>query len=450
MPETKYKHTTYFKRADLERKVFVHWSPSIREWRDIIEDYIYISKKRKNNKLSMFKLQMELISDLIRLNDALKGYIKLFEDPEERKIQFPDTEITPDIIDYWEKEIFNHKVLINAIKDVGDGIAWRIFDYDRAIIYNMCVNNEDPGPLTLTDGFVIELHSLGDFTNETDIKNFIYHGITNFLLISDLTLLYGNGEKEFVEVKSGKRGRGKSWKERLERQKERAENIAKIANTDEGISSNVETKFRYIDKKPETIINKLDTLLKRSNDNLVVTQIFSSYLGVGVVNFAMLVETESDSWQEKLDKLKNQIKKDEKDFVMIHSSIDWNIFSPNKAPLSIHPFTPEVIANILLGKYIVNYVINITQFLREFEKKGWKATNIISERSPESEDKSMFTLKKGSLSISIPPLLYSRAIYEGLSVDSIILELEDILKSGPKDKKYALFYGFTKEKFLWE
>ena len=50
MPEEKFKHTTYFKRADLNNKAFVYWSPSISDWRDIIEDYIEISRKRKDNK----------------------------------------------------------------------------------------------------------------------------------------------------------------------------------------------------------------------------------------------------------------------------------------------------------------------------------------------------------------------------------------------------------------
>lgn len=447
MPEEKYKHTTYFKRSDLEYKPFVYWTPSLTEWRDVIEDYIRISKLRRNNKFAMFKLQIELITDLLHLNEALKKYIKLFEDPEEREKEFPGNKIEQSNIDYWEKEIYRHKVIINAIKDIGDGIAWRIFNYDRELIYCICINNEDPGPLTLNQGFILELHSLGDFMNEAEVVNMVYHGITNFLLISDITLLYNNGDINFIEVKGKKTGRGQSWRDRIERQKQRIENITKIGNTGEGTATEVPIKFRYIDKKPETILNKLETLLKRSSTKPVVTQIFSSYLGIGIVNLGLI---EDDSWKEKFDKLKKQIIKDEKDFVMTYSSIDWKIFSPNKAPLSIHPFSPEIIADLLLGKCFIYYFFNTTQFYKEFEKKGWKVSNTIEERINEKNKKFMFTITKNNLTITIPPALYNRAIYEGMTIDSILTYAEDVIKKGPEDLEFALFYGFTKEKYLWD
>ncbi len=446
MPEEKYKHTTYFKRSDLEHKKFVLWSPSIAEWRDVIEDYIQISKSRSKNKFAMFKLQIELITDLLHLNDAVKQYIKLYENPEEREKEFPGTEIKQDSIDYWEKEIFRHKTIINAIKDIGDGVAWRLFGFDRELIYSICVNNEDPGPFTLNQGFILELHSLGDFMNEREVINMVYHGITNFLVISDLTLLYNSDEINFIEVKGKKTGRGQSWRERIERQKERAENITKIGNEGEGYAANVPIKFRYIDKKPETILSKLETLLKRSNTKDVVTQIFSSYLGVGVINFSLIDE---NSWKDKLEKVEKQIKKDDKDFIMRYSSTDWKIFSPNKAPLSVHPYSAEIIANLLLGKQIIVYLFNTTQFYREFEKRGWKVSNTIEERIDEVDKQFMFVISKDKLTLTIPPALYSRAIYEGLSVDSILTYAEDVIKKGPKDEGFGLFYGFTKEKHLW-
>jgi hypothetical protein len=150
----KYKHTTYLKKSDLSDIATSIWVPSIKEWRDLIEDYVEISKRRMHNKLAMFKLQTNLISDILLISDTIKGYIKLVEVPEERKIRFPEIETNDDNVKYWEQEIKTHKIILNALKDIGDGIAWRVLEFNRSLIYNMCVNNESVGPLTLNQGLI--------------------------------------------------------------------------------------------------------------------------------------------------------------------------------------------------------------------------------------------------------------------------------------------------------
>ncbi len=50
------------------------WNPNIMSWRDVIEDYLYISRKRVNNKFSMFKLQLNILTDLINNRKAIDEY----------------------------------------------------------------------------------------------------------------------------------------------------------------------------------------------------------------------------------------------------------------------------------------------------------------------------------------------------------------------------------------
>ena len=447
MPDKpKYKHTTYFKKSDLDNIPYSIWSPTLREWRDVIEDYIEISKKRKDNKLAMFKLQVELLGDIILVNDTIKAYIKLVKDPEHRKKEFPDVETDGTNVEWWEQEIKSFKILLNAFKDIGDGIAWRVLNYDRSLIYNMCVNNENPGPLTINQGLINELLSFGDISNDPDIINFVYHGITNFLLISDLTVVYRNGDINIMEIKS-KSPHGKSWKERLERQKEKAENIVNIGNESQGKSSKVDVKFRLVENKPQTILDQLDTLIKRAKDKFVVTQIFNSYLGIAIVNFSNV--TDEISLEDKFKKLEKQLKKTDKDLLISPNSIENFVFSPNRAPLSVHPFNSEDIANILLGKYSVNYFFNVSQFIREIEKHGWKAFDICHERRNNTEP-SLFSVKKDKLTMKIPPTLAARAIYEGLAIPSIVQIFEDALRKGPVHAENNVFYGYEKEKYLWK
>lgn len=447
MPDKpKYKHTTYFRKSDIENIGYSIWTPTSKDWRDVIEDYIEISKKRKNNKFAMFKLQMALLGDIILLNDTLKEYIKLVEEPEERAIKFPGKEIMEENVNFWEQEIKTKKIITQALKDIGDGIAWRVLNYDRSLIYNMCVNSEDPGPITLSNGLLTELNSLSDFTNDPEVFNFIFHAITNFLLISDLTVSYRNGEINFVEVKSGKNPRGISWKKRLERQKVKAENIVNIGNKSQGQSSNVRVNFKLLEGKPKTLLSHINTLLKTVKNKYIATRVYNSYQGISIINLANAKD--NISFKDKFDRLAKQLMKKENDLIIYPNSIENLVFSPNRAPLSIHPFSSTDIANIQLGRYMIFYFFNVSQFIREIEKQGWKVFDLIYQRKNNTEP-SMFSVKKGKLNMKVPPALTARVIYEGLAVESVVQIFEDSLRKGPAKSDGYVFYGYEKEKYLW-
>lgn len=443
----KYKHTTYLRKSDIENIGDSIWTPTIKNWRDVIEDYIEISKERKNNKFAMFKLQMALLGDIILLNDTLKGYIKLVEVPEERAVKFPDKDITEVNVKFWKQEIKTIKIIIQALKDIGDGIAWRVLNYDRSLIYNMCVNSKDPGPVTLNNGLLTELNSFSDFTNDPEVSNFIFHAITNFLLISDLTVCYKNGEINFVEVKSGKNPRGKSWKKRLERQKLRVENIVNIGNKSQGESSNVQVNFKSLANKPKTLLSRINTQLKAVKNKDVVTRVYSSYQGISIVNFANAKD--NISVKDKIDRLAKQLTINKNDVIIYPNSVKNLVFSPNRAPLSIHPFSSENIANIQLGRYMIFYFFNVSQFIREIEKKGWKVFDLIYKRK-NNTDPSMFSVKKDMFNLKVSPGLTARAIYEGLAVESVIQIFEDSFRKSSTKSDGYVFYGYEKEKFLWD
>lgn len=442
----KLKHSLYFRKGDLDNIGKSTWNPTVREWRDVIEDYIYIAKKRKNKKFSMFKLQLDIISDMVLINDTIKGYISFIESDKAREKKFPGIVFTDEHFEYWEEEIKAHKIILNALKDIGDGIAWRLFDYDRPLIYNMCINNQAAGPLTLTNGFVIELKSISDYTSDPEIEMFVYHGITNFLNVGDISKKYISGDINLTEVKSGKNARGESWKKRLERQEERRENIVSLANKGVGKAVNIPIRIEIISGKPKTITNRLKTLLNQALKASYISQQYYSYLTVSVLNYEHITD---DSWKEKLDKAKRSVSQREEDIIIMHDSIKTFEFSVNRAPWSIFPFSAEILSNILMGKFVVIYHFNVSEFARKITNEGWIVSDLIYKRNDKNDNPSMFTVSKNHMNIAFPPLLASRAIYEGLAMESIIKIFEDLLGKG-FDESYAYFNGFEKEKYLWE
>lgn len=444
----KYRHSLVFGKSDLEDVSDSIWTPTIKDWRDVTEDYIAIAKKRRNNKFAMIKLQANLIEDIIRINTAIKNYRYLIEKPETRKEQFPNLEVSDKNIKYWETELKSHKIILAALKDIGDGIAWRLLDYNRSLIYNMCCNNSDGGPLVVNQGLINDINSLESYANNDDVINFVYHGTTNFLLIGDLTVKYSNGEINFVEIKSQKNQHGSSWKGRVQRQKDRAENLITIANEGVGNSSGLNIKIQEIAGVPNVCIKKLRSLLNTAKNSDVCSLNLSQYLTIVVDNFSLALGMEN--FKKKHETVFSNLRKSAKDKILPINSFSNFIFTPNKAPLSIHPFEPEVISNILMGRYLIWYYFNILEFFRQIEQYGWRVSNIIFDREQSDSEKSMFTVTKNHLNILVPPTLVARVLYEGLSIRSLIDLFEGDRKSATAGSNFGYMYEFEKEYELWD
>ena len=98
---------------------------------------------------------------------------------------------------------------------------------------------------------------------------------------------------------------------------------------------------------------------------------------------------------------------------------------------------------------MIFYFFNVSQFIREIEKKGWKVFDLIYKRK-NNTDPSMFSVKKDMFNLKVSPGLTARAIYEGLAVESVIQIFEDSFRKSSTKSDGYVFYGYEKEKFLWD
>ena len=113
----KYNYKFKVNKSRYERFVPSITSTFIRSWRDIIEDYIEISRKRKDNKLAMFYLQKNLLSDIIGCENSIKRYKEILRNPDIAKKELPEGAIINDEqIELWKNEIEENKLLITIFK----------------------------------------------------------------------------------------------------------------------------------------------------------------------------------------------------------------------------------------------------------------------------------------------------------------------------------------------
>ena len=192
-------------RKGLETEEFSQgiWNPTTRAWRDVVEDYLYISKKRMGNKLALFKLQFSILADIIlniKYIDKCKSELdKLGNIEKENDLKNEDLKRQKS---YFDREIFSLRLINKALREIVDGIVWRTFDFNRAVLY-MLADKEPIETIREDKGLLNSIDEFGEVFLNPD-NHAIFNDITNFLRVGDITEIEKDGNINFIEVKSSK------------------------------------------------------------------------------------------------------------------------------------------------------------------------------------------------------------------------------------------------------
>lgn len=105
----------------------------------------------------------------------------------------------------WTFEELVFERLARQLRAVGDGLAWRCYQYDRRAILALS-RNDSPGPLIDKLGLGFELGAVEELWKEKG-HFALLHDLTNCLRIGDLTEVTSGGMRLLHEVKSSPSGR---------------------------------------------------------------------------------------------------------------------------------------------------------------------------------------------------------------------------------------------------
>lgn len=109
----------------------------------------------------------------------------------------------PSSVATWQFEVFIAERIARQLRCVGDGLAWRAFNYDRRVIAALS-RNESPGHLKESEGLGYELGRVTDLWRER--RHFgLLHDLTNCLRIADVTEFVDDRERLLHEVKKARR-----------------------------------------------------------------------------------------------------------------------------------------------------------------------------------------------------------------------------------------------------
>jgi hypothetical protein len=428
------------------------WSPTAKDWVEIIEDYIHISRTRIKNKWAMLKLQLTILEDIINFvtfNDQIKGELKKLQE-REHEVN-PSDKIEEKEIEFMKSDMFFHDLMIVALKEIIDGIVWRYFKYNRALLYTLA-DKEVSGVVRPDKGLINTMYELARiFTNPGEVA--ILNDITNFLKVGDLTTIKTDGAIEFVEVKSGNRsGRGR----RITRQKERMAEIVEFFNTGIGEYDGKKIRIVLSPVKQKNYLPLLLNIIRSAKARGSYSEVIGNYMIVE----CMYPERLSDSkiaieyFENRHRSIKDQWIK-MKDVVIPFFATDKLEFSRNFAPYTIFPFPDEICADILCGRVLTRIITNYSEIMRIFHKNGWETVDSIFFKDPDELDKiditktPMMIVGKGEAKIQIGPGMIGRLPFEFLSPKALIDEFERIYAEGSPEEAMLQLTSFSDDETAW-
>ena len=417
----------------------------------VLEDYLHISLKRREAPLSLFKLQVHMIQDLGVAEQAIAHCKREREERQERINKGQDEkERLEEEIQFIERDLFFNEAEVRALRDIGDGIAWRLLDFDRATLTELA-NRPAKKHLNI-EGINAELQEFGAVFHERG-GIAVFNEVTHFLKLGDLTIRKNIGEFEIVEVKTGHKTSG-----RITRQKQDMRRSVTFLNTGERVEEEGVIGILELDIRPETYSHLIGRMLRDAGEKGMVAERIGDHLIVECTDLMRAGEidrgrresvmAQSSKWRESWDS--------RGDFVLSHFSQERYSESRNYAPFSIFPF-PEIIrVKLMTGAlWLVTYV-NISAVIRYFEQRGWKAIKTPEELIEEAETKGdtrtmgLVVVRKGPCTIEVPAPLFGRLGNEFLKPKTLVDTLEAMLSRRGEAATPMSFVNFGGEGQLWD
>jgi hypothetical protein len=395
----------------------------------ILEDYLDISRRRRDNRLALARLQAHLVEELISVEATIKHYrikkTELESAADPRQID-PEQDGTKRDLKFINAEIFLYRAFANVIRSITDGVAWRALGFDRAVLRALCQNR---GSQQITSPGTVE--ELREWSRQFDSGQgiAILNSLTNWLTYGDITLVRNDGSIELLEVKSSG-----TTSNRVVRQKQRMHEVVSFIGSGRGSLEGKTVEVCSLDIVPENGLNVLHGLLQQTSNHpgYAATRLSNSAY-VECIDFRVSTDGGGASLLEQRESLTSDWV-ERSDHVDPSDSLECLAFSPNLAPFSVFPFAPSICVDVLTGAKAYRVLLNLSAVAREFEYRGWQVT--MSPRQAVEADKfreGLMTVKKGDFTITLPPALFMRMQMELLRPQVLIRQCELLKKSRTRD-----------------
>jgi len=429
------------------------WKPSRQNWKEVVEDYLIISRKRYQNKLSMFLLQGELLIQIDTQQKSIRMLKDVINNPG--NVHNYNPTFVPDNEEELIKDATNQLeetfLILKCLKDIADGHLWRMFNFNYALLYFLGMH-PSPGNLDPDQSFINEFNQWGNSILDTEIKQFILNDITNYARIGDLIILNKDDTLEIQEIKSGKSQRGLQRSARLKRQEEKRKQFEKLVNERETTFEGMKYKILDTNVPFKTSLDKVKKTLNESKLSGMTGRSIYPHLNIVCIDSTKITDgtISKEEYKNLLDTYNEPI--NDEDIILSHFSFQRTAYSPNFLPYSIYPFSEELIADLMFSKKAIFYSFNISEFYRQLESKNWKVIKRLEDWDLDNDEKpeAFCLVHKDGLTIPLSWPLINNIIFETLKIENLIDLFDEMYSMVDKSNDALYFPNFSNEETLWK
>jgi hypothetical protein len=453
---TKYKRAFDWRlsssdRVPAEAVEFAIRTLSRPEHLEFLEDLLSISRRRKNNNVVLGRLQMWLLNEISGDERTVKG---LKARAEERGLNLY-AEAPKDLDSESvrlkkavENGVHFHRARANCIRQIGDGIAWRAFGFDRAAM--RLLSERATKQHVTADGTTHELEAWAKPFDDGDGISLL-NSVTNVLGIGDVTVAKKDGSGEILEVKASKTTSG-----RLTRQKQKMREVVKLLSLGQGTVEDREVTIQILEIVPENDLQALLQLLDRASRDGWSAGRISDCCYIECLNtIALKNSKEAPANLERLRTTAAGTFLKTGDQVSEMTSLDFLAFTPNCMPFSVFPFPPKACVELMAGAAAFRSYFNISAFFRELDRNGWRfnrsaETIVADSKGFATVADTVGEVEKDGFRVSIPPGYITRMAMELLRPSVIVRELDELHRQGQRARPEWDRVVYSGEPSVWE
>jgi hypothetical protein len=335
-------------------------------------------------------LQVELVREVLSLQGRIQDI---------RRDESPDVE-TLEVC----------QALIYATRQIADGIAWRVLKCDRTLVHELADANQT--------GFIErssierEMAAAAKHIENLDAQ-VILNDLTNYLRYGDLTVVTASGI--FLDEVKGGTGSKKSG--RASHQKKRLNAKIEFLNERERTTERGVERLVIVGRRPVSYLDSLKTLITDATRTGSASARLSNALAIDVFDSDIM----SERGLPKSGDTRNPFRQNK--WAQTYSNTDhFGVFSPNQAPYSIFPLSPEQRVDLMTGRILILTYVNVPELIRTIRRRDLNA------RLPTQAE--MDALPKNLMPDEVREHELSAAIWIGNKTHSMAVSLAHIGRLG--------------------
>jgi hypothetical protein len=365
-----------------------------------------------------------MLEEVIFQEAAVKHYRQKIKELEEGEPTQTSEQERKEGIEFCNRELFFYRLYANAIRAIGDGIAWRSLGYDRAVTRVM--SERATKQTVVAEGTVQELREWSlQFDSGAGLA--ILNALTNCLAIGDVTVVKDDGSVEIIEVKASN-----TKSSRKIRQKHKMGEVVTLLKAGAGQVDEKEVTIQVLPITPETGLPIMGELLAAAGERGWAARRISNCLYVEAFDFRKVqkfAEVQPELERIKAGAIGEWAERG--DFVFDMNSLDILAFSPNCVPFSIFPFDDRTCVELLVGAKCYITYLNMSAVAREFEFRGWTVEKTTEALAREGNRDAVLVVAKGRFHAHIPAADFTRLQLETMRAKTIIEIYELLYRQGP-------------------